>query len=455
MSNNAVGQVYQRIIQDVIQNSQVDFEEAGVDGSTLEELKQVWQRKLSSLSVAQFPWDPPAPAQASINNPAPVPSNAPRHAPSTSSQPPQASAPVPMQNGGAKIKTEPGYESDPLSGLQATQNGQASGNPTNVAAIRAAGLISQKFPGQAANQVNALHGKAAAGLMLPGQRPMMQYPGQAHNQQALQQNLQQQQQQQQQRNSLSGAQTDGAGDANEQWTAVMMRRNEQGQHEEMGTVEIDNLIRRGVEKMGISMEGGGLMLPLSELHPGKKGKKRRRATAKSGIAKEVATISIIPSLPIASSSSRLKIPRFDGAGDDSDEDTKMKAEPLDEDAINSDLDDPDEDLDEEDGEDDSMSQIMLCTYDKVQRVKNKWKCVLKDGVLTINGKEWVLSQLLSSVTCRPAELIDVRVEDMSFIKRLATMNGISPLSIHLFPKQLLSVAKKTPVMKRWRMKDRQ
>jgi hypothetical protein len=35
------GNVYHRIIQDVIQNSQVDFEEAGVDGSTLEELKQV------------------------------------------------------------------------------------------------------------------------------------------------------------------------------------------------------------------------------------------------------------------------------------------------------------------------------------------------------------------------------------------------------------------------------
>jgi transcription initiation factor TFIIA large subunit len=51
--------------------------------------------------------------------------------------------------------------------------------------------------------------------------------------------------------------------------------------------------------------------------------------------------------------------------------------------------------------------MMLCMYDKVQRVKNKWyvhpypvpgpyftnslyrKCVLKDGVLTVNGKEYV------------------------------------------------------------------
>ncbi|KAH0548001.1 hypothetical protein GP486_008257, partial [Trichoglossum hirsutum] len=343
----------------------------------------VWQRKLSSLNVAQFPWDPPAPQLASVGNPATVPSNAPRHASSATSQPPpQSSITVPMQNGGTKIKTEPGYEPDPLSGLQTPQNSQVSGNPPNAAAMRAAGLISQKFPGQATNQVNALHGKITTGLMLPGQRPVMQYPGQAQNQQA-----QQQQAQQQQRNALGGAQSDGTSDADGQWTAVMKRRNALGQDEEIATVEIDNLIRRGVEKMGISIEGGGLMLPLSELHPKKEAKKRRRITARPSAAREAAIIHTLPSASVASPTPRQKIPHFDGAGDDSEEETKMKPQAFDEDAINSDLDDPDDDLDEEDGEDDSMSQIMLCTYDKVQRVKNKWKCVLKDGVLTINGKE--------------------------------------------------------------------
>ena len=63
-------------------------------------------------------------------------------------------------------------------------------------------------------------------------------------------------------------------------------------------------------------------------------------------------------------------------------------EVVDEDAINSDLDDPEDD--EIDGEDDDeVPQIMLCMYDKVQRTKNKWKCVLKDGVLTINKTEFV------------------------------------------------------------------
>ena len=44
----------------------------------------------------------------------------------------------------------------------------------------------------------------------------------------------------------------------------------------------------------------------------------------------------------------------------------------DEDAINSDLDDPDEDRDEDEVDDEGLGNIMLCMYDKVQRVKNKW-----------------------------------------------------------------------------------
>lgn len=41
MSNAAVGNIYQQIIQDVIEASRVDLEENGVDEGILEELKQV------------------------------------------------------------------------------------------------------------------------------------------------------------------------------------------------------------------------------------------------------------------------------------------------------------------------------------------------------------------------------------------------------------------------------
>jgi len=75
-------------------------------------------------------------------------------------------------------------------------------------------------------------------------------------------------------------------------------------------------------------------------------------------------------------SSSLPRAQGDAAGDDEE----------DEDAINSDLDDPDE-LDGANEGDDDVTNVMLCTYDKVQRVKNKWKCTLKDGVLKVDGAE--------------------------------------------------------------------
>ncbi|RKP06754.1 transcription factor IIA, alpha/beta subunit-domain-containing protein [Thamnocephalis sphaerospora] len=71
-----------------------------------------------------------------------------------------------------------------------------------------------------------------------------------------------------------------------------------------------------------------------------------------------------------------------GADDDEDED-----------AINSDLDDSDEDAESGEGDDD-ITNIILCQYEKarfvhVARTKNKWKCVLKDGVLTMDGRDYV------------------------------------------------------------------
>lgn len=78
---------------------------------------------------------------------------------------------------------------------------------------------------------------------------------------------------------------------------------------------------------------------------------------------------------------KLRQQQVDGAGDD------------DSDGINSDLDDPEDDIDS-DGEDEEVenSMMMLCLYDKVQRVKNKWKYILKDGVANINGKDYVFNR---------------------------------------------------------------
>lgn len=48
MSNQAVGGVYQTIIEEVINSSRVDFEESGVEEAVLEELRLVSTRSFVS-----------------------------------------------------------------------------------------------------------------------------------------------------------------------------------------------------------------------------------------------------------------------------------------------------------------------------------------------------------------------------------------------------------------------
>ena len=118
----------------------------------------------------------------------------------------------------------------------------------------------------------------------------------------------------------------------------------------------------------------GLMLPLDEQKSSKQHRKRKVAN----------------SLPAEAgpSSHEPRIPQLDGEVDD-DVKTAVKDED-DEDAINSDLDDSDDEgAGQMDNDEDDEGDTILCTYDKVQRVKNKWKCTLKDGVMSVRGKEWV------------------------------------------------------------------
>ncbi|WVR06570.1 hypothetical protein IAU60_003602 [Kwoniella sp. DSM 27419] len=62
--------------------------------------------------------------------------------------------------------------------------------------------------------------------------------------------------------------------------------------------------------------------------------------------------------------------------------------------IDSDLDDSDDELreDPEGGDNDADIDIVFCVYDKVQRVKNKWKTVFKDGMIHINGRDYLFAK---------------------------------------------------------------
>lgn len=325
-----------------------------------------------------------------VANPTPVPSNVPRPQQIPSSGPPPSAVPLPSNSSGSvRIKTEPG--SYDTSGIP--QNNVLNGNYGNaVAQQRAAQNLQDKFGAGANLQINQLH--AQAGMGIPGQQPQrnpqnIQLPQLSekqrreyseHQRQQAQQQYQSLQQAQQQRSNAGHAQTDGADD----WSSMIAQRRADALENPSGTYDADMTMRQRLEQMSQSMEGGGVMMPLSEQPKQPLAKKRRAAQGtSSGSNRSLVAAQLAPTS---------KIPQYDGLDDEDDDDDKagIKDDPDldDEDAINSDLDDSDDDNPiEVDGEDGKEGQIMLCTYDKVQRVKSKWKCTLKDGVLTTGGRE--------------------------------------------------------------------
>lgn len=104
---------------------------------------------------------------------------------------------------------------------------------------------------------------------------------------------------------------------------------------------------------------------------------------------------------------------------------QQPAAQADDEAINSDLDDSDSEG-SEDPEEGGLGEtdIVFCTYDKVgmaslmlltvieltvpilipiwqvARVKNKWKCVLKEGMIHVNGKDYLFGKC-SGYASRP------------------------------------------------------
>ncbi|KAF5610421.1 transcription factor TFIIA-L [Fusarium sp. NRRL 25303] len=270
------------------------------------------------------------------------------------------------------IKQEPGLQGNPMAYQQYNNNTNINMNDNNVAANRAAQQLQAQYGQRAASSINALHqqqGHSQQNQQQQQQQPALpqphqqQQPGltqQQHQQQMYRQQMAAATAQQQQQHPANGqphiqnGQTDGTGDL-EDFEGVLMQRAADGNLHELGRVEIDRMLHEQILAKAKSMEGGGLMLPLKEAT-----RTSSAPTSRVVKGKQPAT--------------------YDG-GDDDDED--------DEDAINSDLDDPEEDRDDDDVDDEGLGNIMLCMYDKVQRVKNKWKCTLKDGVLTVNGKEYV------------------------------------------------------------------
>lgn len=279
---------------------------------------------------------------------------------------------------------------EPNSSYNAQGLSQAGGIPNysnGIAQQRAAQNLQQKYGSSAKAQVNQLRAQAAMGAPVSQSQSNLQnnqLPSHYSEQKGelndrkrqQQQHPYQSLQQAQHSSSVSNAQVDGV----TEWDAMVAQRRAEAVQNPTANYEAEMTLRDRVEQMGRSMEGGGLMVPLSE-------QPMRSQKEKGKFSKRAASTSHLLSPNIAQRAIAPKIAQCDGL-DESDEDIKDDPDLDDEDAINSDLDDPEENVVEDDGDEEGKrGQIMLCTYDKVQRVKNKWKCTLKDGILTTGGKE--------------------------------------------------------------------
>jgi transcription initiation factor TFIIA large subunit len=369
-------------------------------------IKQSWQHKMSQRNVAQMPWDPkpapPAPQQPQQQQQQQTqqPQQPQQTAqPTASSMPVQNGTPVQHQlphNGQnvPQIKTDASAPPQAMHTYPSAQQGyppQVS-NPM-MAQQRAASLVQQQFGQQGSASINAM--QQQRGIALPGgapnvhpqqqqaqqqqqqQRPQgIQLPGQpgaqqgqstpqqrqmqAHYAQQMRQQTAHQQPQMKtegngqypQQPSANYSQTDGADEAAlDEWNRYMAERRKLSPAQ---TSNNDGMMRRQIEQVQRRLENG-LLLPLDELDHRKRVSTRRVSTNQLA-----------------------RIAQLDGGGDDEEED---------EDAINSDLDSSSDEAGNNADEEDEEIDHVLCTYDKVQRVKNKWKCTLKDGIMSANGKE--------------------------------------------------------------------
>lgn len=316
-------------------------------------VQQTWQKKLSGLKVAQFPWDPPpAPKQETVASSSSKPS---AQTLSSNGNFSPSGVPQPQLNSFPPMKTEtPSYPPQPPSQPYVAPSFPQGGPVTS--AQRAAMALHDKFGDRA--------GESIAQMQQEDQRHQMSHPGQPGY--IKSEDSKSKPDPNGMDNftansaypptSIKTEQTDGAGDARDEWDTEYARRKALIRGSRGAN---DHLIRDQVMASQEQLEAGGIFLPLDERPTPVRIRKGSKQNQTSSLSRA----------------------QGDAAGDEDDEDQVD-----DENAINSDLDDS-EDENALEATDEQTDQVMLCTYDKVQRVKNKWKCTLKDGILRVDNNE--------------------------------------------------------------------
>lgn len=274
MSNLEASKVYELIVESVVNEVREDFENAGIDEQTLQDLKRVWQIKLSETQVTKFSWDPQeADGQTLVNN---------------------------------------------VANMNRSSN-EITGNNINGISTNVKNVVPSEYSLNSDSQ----------GLVLPG------FSNDDTNKEG-------------QSNTVNSSSVDQSG-------------NMQSQEEEnQGDAEDRNGADKEVDESTLKSEQDG--------------------DPKLENSQE---IELTISYPDEKSADMLK-----------QQAKKAKRSALlDTDEVGSELDDSDDDYLISEGEEDGPDEnLMLCLYDKVTRTKARWKCSLKDGIATVNRKDYTFQK---------------------------------------------------------------
>ncbi|CAG9859589.1 unnamed protein product [Phyllotreta striolata] len=347
LCKNSVVRIYQEVIDEVISGVREHFLEDGIDESVLQELKQTWETKLMSTKAVQ---EEPVEKKridhiASNGFPKPLNNpNAPANAP-PQAQPQSAPVQPPLQH------------LDKLVPIQITLPPQPGSDGSQR-------VLTIQVPGSAL-QGNQLQ-KVLTGPVITATMGLPAHIASSLLQQHVNAALNSQQQ---------GAavaivnknviQTDGALDGGE------CSRGEDLESERR--VRCDRELEDLIEEGGISIE---IVVP--------RNRKKVKDTKK-------------------------KIVQTDGPHDTSDDDDDGSDDDNDDDDLDDEKDEDDQEMEDEGGEEEPLNSeddvtdddptdlfdtdnIVVCQYDKIIRNRNRWKFYLKDGIMNLNGADFVFQK---------------------------------------------------------------
>ncbi|KAJ3370200.1 transcription factor IIA subunit alpha [Allomyces arbusculus] len=364
MSNSIVPQLYRDIISKVMEEARDDFEQFGVDEAVLDDLRITWEKKLYETQVADFSTIDPlaeeyygeaydASAAAHASNSTTTTTHAPTAARATANAAPTATAAP------AAAPTPAPQPDPPLYAANATYLATLQAAQAQAAAAQAA-LASGAAPTTTTAAMAAPPTTYAGGFPAPAPQHAMPMYG-----------------------SFAAAGTRRvAPPGAAAWT-----------HHH---AHVAAPVNPNVAPASRGGAGGGVPPPFIPQYDGFDDSDDESDEDVPAASRPRAGAHARAPNPNAAAA-RAWDPVLDDDEDDEDDDARPAAgaaatrDEDDEDAINSDLDDDDDD-DEPLGEGE-VENMMLCQYERVNRTKNKWKCVLRDGIVQVDGKDYVFSRI--------------------------------------------------------------